>query len=199
MEIAGTASEIEQIVGTVSPCGRRDALRQVFRSVGGGVYRFILVRVGGDRDVADDLLQQTCYEAARHRRPPADVDECEAWLRGIARNLVRRHWRSARRDAGRVSIADPAVANRLADDLETRPLPVDALVKEEWTTQLLLAVTSLAAADQELIFAYYFDGRPQAAIASDLGVTDKSVENRLYRARGRLREALRHMGRSGER
>jgi RNA polymerase sigma-70 factor (ECF subfamily) len=100
---------------------------------------------------------------------------------------------------GVVSIEDAALAGALADDLESRPLPGDALIKEESEAQLLLAVTSLSAADQGLIFAYYFDGRCQASIASDLGVTEKSVEARLYRARGRLREALRNVERSGGR
>ena len=76
--------------------------------------------------------------------------------------------------------------------------PVDAVIHEESIAQLLLAVTGLPASEQELIFAYYFDERAQAAIARDLGVTEKSIESRLYRARGRLRSALRKTERSGE-
>ncbi len=91
------------------------------------------------------------------------------------------------------------LAGRLADDLETRPLPADALIKEESVAQLLMAITSLSVSDQSVIFAYYFDGRPQAAIARALGVTEKSIESRLFRARGRLRSALRQKGRSGAR
>jgi RNA polymerase sigma-70 factor (ECF subfamily) len=174
-------------------------LRQVFTRTGDCLYRYIYFRVGANRDAAEDLLQQTCCEAARHRRPPADQDECEAWLRGIARNLVRRHWRRVRRHDERVGVVDAAEAGRLADDLESRPLPVDALIREEAVAQLMLAVTSLSASDQGLVFAYYFEGQPQAAIARDLGVTEKSIESRLFRVRGRLRAALRKMERSGER
>lgn len=199
MEVAGTAARIERMAACERTTDGRDVLRQVFRRTGDALYRYILVRIGGDRDAADDLLQQTCCEAARHRRPPATQDECEAWLRGIARNLIRRHWRRLRRGRGRISLENAALASRLADDLETRPLPVDALIQEESIAQLLLAITSLPAADQSLIFAYYFDGRPQAAMARDLDVTEKSIESRLYRARGRLRAALRGTERSGER
>ena len=199
MEIAGTAARIEETVPRASTCNGRDALRQVFRTAGDALYRFILVRVGGNRDTADDLLQQTCYEAARHRRPPVEPDVCEAWLRGIARNLVRRHWRKAKRERGWAPLEDVALLGQLAEDLESRPLPADAMVKKEAANQLLLAVTSLAAADQGLIFAHYFEGRSQSAIAQDLGVTEKSIESRLYRARGRLRATLRDQERSGER
>lgn len=199
MEIVGTAARIDELVATEGARDRRAALRQAFNRGGDALYRFILVRVGNDRHVADDLLQQTCCEAARHRRPPTDPEALEAWLRGVARNLVRRHWRNVRREAGRVPLEDAALARRLVDDLESHPLPPAKLIREESIRQLLLAVTSLSAADQGLIFEHYFDGRSQAAIARGLGVTEKSVESRLYRVRGRLRAALRNMERSGER
>lgn len=49
---------------------RREALEQVFERGRDALYRFILVRTGMNRDASDDLLQQTCYEAARHPSPP---------------------------------------------------------------------------------------------------------------------------------
>jgi RNA polymerase sigma factor (sigma-70 family) len=177
---------------------RHDMLRRVFCRASDALYRYILVRVGGDRDAADDVLQQTCCEAVRHRRPPSTESECEAWLRGIARNLIRRHWRSAGREARKVRLEDAAAASRLAEDLESRPLPVNTLIQAETVRLLMLAITELPAADQDLVFAYYFHGRPQAAIAQDLGATEKSIESRLYRIRGRLRAALKDTKRSGE-
>ena len=196
MEMASAAGRIEQVAALPYVDDRRETLRRVFDKTHESLYRFILFRVGGDRHVADDLLQQTCYEAARHRRVPAE-NECEAWLRGIARNLIRRHWRGSKRRVGVVSVEDAALASQLADDLETRPLPSDALVREESVTLLLRAVTSLSAAEQDLIFAYYFDGRSQADIARKIGATQKSVESRLFRARARLRAALRNAERPG--
>jgi len=198
VEFVGTAARLDHVVADRENSDGREALCQAFATNCDALYRFILVRVAGDRDAADDLLQQTCCEAARHRSPPGTVDECLAWLRGIARNLIRRHWRRMKRQAGRVPIEDAAIAGQLVDDLESRPLPADALVHAESVTQLLLAMTELPEADQSLLAARYFDGRSQATIAGDWGVTEKSVESRLYRARGRLRNALRRMGRSGE-
>jgi RNA polymerase sigma-70 factor (ECF subfamily) len=77
-------------------------------------------------------------------------------------------------------------------------LPLEALIRAETVRLLMLAITELPAADQDLVFAYYFHARPQAAIARDRGVTEKSIESRLYRIRVRLRAALRDMERSGE-
>jgi RNA polymerase sigma-70 factor (ECF subfamily) len=198
VDLAGTPARIERSVQWQRASEEWGTLREVFDRSADALHRFVLVRVGGNRDVADDLLQQTCCEAARHPWPPASRDRCEAWLRGIARNLVRRHWRDRKAEARVIPLEDAALANRLADDLESRPLPPDVLIQQESVTQLLLAVTSLSTADQSLIFDYYFEQRPQAAIARELGVSEKSVESRLYRVRGRLRAALRNPERSGE-
>ena len=173
-----------------------DRLPEAFRSIADGLYRWILLRVGRHRHVAEDLLQQTCHEAARSRRRPIDDGKYEAWLRGIAKNLVRRHWRQSKRQGTQVSIENPDVARQLADDLESRPLPSDTMIRDEVSEQLLLAVTSLPADEQRLIFAFYFEGRSQAQIAEELHVSAKSVETKLYRVRNRLREVLRDIERT---
>ena len=173
-----------------------ERLPEAFRSIADGLYRWILLRVGRHRHVAEDLLQQTCHEAARSRRRPVDDDKYEAWLRGIAKNLVRRHWRRSKRRGTQVSIENPDVARQLADDLESRSLPSDTMIRDEVSEQLLLAVTSLPADEQRLIFAFYFEGRSQAQIAEELHVSAKSVETKLYRVRNRLREVLRDIERT---
>jgi RNA polymerase sigma-70 factor (ECF subfamily) len=122
---------------------------------------------------------------------PTDDTECEPWLYGIARNLVRKHWRQNGRNGRVVPLEDADVAGRLAQNMESRPLPPDAAAQAESAQQLLLAVTALPASEQKLVFAFYFEGRPQSDIASDLGVTPKTIETRLYRARQRLRASLR--------
>lgn len=181
--------------GPASP-DRRDQLRRVFSNTGDALYRFILVRVGGERDAADELLQQTCHEAARSSRVPPGDAECEAWLRGVARNLIRRHWRRMKRRNGHVPIEDATLSQHLVESMESQPLPVEALGRAEAAQQLLLAVTSLPAADQQLVFAFYFEGRSQADIAREMGVSAKSVETRLYRVRSRLRAILRDIERT---
>ena len=80
--------------------------------------------------------------------------------------------------------------------MESRPLPPDVVARKELGHQLLLAVTALPASEQQLVFAFYFEGRSQAEIASDLGVTVKSIETRLYRTRQRLRTILRDVERT---
>lgn len=165
-------------------------LRLSFEACYDGLYRFILIRVGGDRHTADELLQQVCCVAIDHRRPPDDPAACEAWFRGIAVNLIRKHWRTVRRSNGHLRIGDGNRGELLAEDMESRPLPPDVLASKEISDHLLKAITALPATEQRLIFAFYFEGRSHNEIASSLAVTSKSIENRLYRARRQLRAIL---------
>ena len=72
----------------------------------------------------------------------------------------------------------------------SRPLPAEVLARKEVSELLLLAVTALPAADQELVFAFYFEERSRSAIANATGTTVKGIEARLYRVRNRLRDLL---------
>lgn len=159
------------------------------------IYAFIVVRVGGDRHAADDLLQQTCYEAVRKRRVPKPDDACEAWLFGIARNLVRKHWRTQKRRGVVLPLEDHDSGRNIVEKMQAGALSAESISDPGMVTQLMLAITSLPAAEQQLIFAFYFDGRSQQQIAEDQNTTAKSIEARLYRLRSRLRGKLQDLER----
>ncbi len=177
------------------------AISQLERAFGRGadaLYRFILVRVARRRDVADDLLQQTCCIAVQQNRVFADDDECESWMRGIARNLVKAHWRSVKKHNGRINLEDAEQSRQLLARLESQTWGDDELADEESIARLMYAITALPSAEQRLIFDFYFDGRSQEDLARELDVSSKAIESRLYRLRGRLRAILDNTERTNE-
>jgi RNA polymerase sigma-70 factor, ECF subfamily len=155
------------------------------------IYRYIVVRVG-DAHVADDLMQQLWLQA-RTGRSDVPPEHHEFWLRGIAKNLVRGHWRREKRRATRVVSADPGLAAELAERMGREPLPAECLENREVQAQLLLAITELEAEEQELIIGHYFLGKAHADLARDCGMSLRAVEGRLYRARRQLREKLKRL------
>lgn len=180
-------------VGTVMPVDepQQVRLRRVLMDCYATLHGYLVHRVGGDQNTADDLLQQACFEASRCRRVPYGDDACEAWLHGIAKNLLRRHWRRQRRQGRLLSIDHLQQQGALVEAMESGPLPAERLAATETIAQLTSAVATLSEADRQLIFACYFDGRSHADLAKELGVSPKTVETRLYRARRRLRAAMR--------
>lgn len=192
MTVAATAQTIATLTYHESST---DRLGRVFSARCDAIYAFIVVRVGGDRHAADDLLQQTCYEAVRKRRVPKPDDVCEAWLFGIARNLVRKHWRTQKRRGVVLPLEDHDSGRNIVEKMQADALSAESISDPGMVTQLMLAITSLPAAEQQLIFAFYFDGRSQQQIAEDQNTTAKSIEARLYRLRSRLRGKLQDLER----
>ncbi len=198
MEFAGAAAAVDQSAVCQQQETTRDRLKRVFRKSCDGIYRFILVRVDHDRHAADDLLQQVCTVAAGHRRVPDEDNDCEAWMFGVAKNLIRKHWRQRKKDQGHVSLGDLDSTGTFVESLTSRPLSTGDMAREESLSQLMRAMTSLPAAEQRLIFDFYFDGLSQTQMADVHNTTTKSIEAKLYRIRIRLRAILENNERNGE-
>lgn len=168
------------------------AMETAFDRCSRTLYRFIVVRVGGDAHLADDLMQQLWLQA-RTSGAAVPAAELEFWLRGIARNLVRSHWRKQGRRPAVVPLAEPALAAELADRLAREELPPEILERKEVQDQLLLAITELGSDEQQLIVEHYFHDRSYAELGRRLGLSPRAVEGRLYRARQVLRLKLRRL------
>lgn len=185
-----TASSLPHTLSASMPARESLAtLESVFDRCSSALYRFVCVRVGGDRHLADDLMQQLWLQArtAATAVPPASL---EAWLRTVARNLLRTHWRVKARRPAHVPIPDADLAARLADRLVSADLPAEQLQQREVRDQLLLAMTALPADDQALIIGCYFQNESHQALATRWGVSERAIEGRLYRARQALRQHL---------
>ncbi len=187
---------------TLQPVSREDAmdesrdvraeLAKVFAETWPTLHRFIAVRVGGDEALAEDCLQQTCLEAARSKRVPPR-EELEPWLRGIARNVLRHHWRRTKLTPQTIPVPNRRLAKALSASIDRGPLPPEWLVRKEVRDQLLLAITELMTPDQEVIYRFYFAGESYEDLAEVLSVSVRGIEGRLYRARAELRRKLAHL------
>lgn len=138
-------------------------------------------------------MQELCLQASRTGAGVDRTEHIDAWLFGVARNVLRRHWRTITRRRRNLPEARLDVGTELADMLDGEPLPNDYIERREVRQQVLLALTALPTDDQNLILQHYFDGQSQADIAAALDVSVRAIEGRLYRARQTLRERLRHL------
>lgn len=177
----------ESCAGTIEPLA--DALQRNAQ----GLWRFLIIRVGGDENLAEELMQELCLQAARTHTAAGGAEHIDAWLFGVARNVLRRHWRTITRRRRNLPEVRVDVGAELAGMLDETPLPNDTIERREVREQVLLAVSSLSTDDQNLILQHYFDGQSQGEIAETLGVSPRAIEGRLYRARAALRERLQHL------
>ena len=144
---------------------------------------------GGDRALADDLLQESYYRFLRAERSFDSELHRRNYLYRIATNLAHDRHRSRR---GVVSVPVPA---------EHEPSALashdDVAGDAERRTDLGRAMAKLKPRERELLWLGYAEGILHEEIAESLGLRRASIKMLLFRARRRLAALL--IGRSGRR
>jgi RNA polymerase sigma-70 factor (ECF subfamily) len=132
-----------------------------------------------DRDLAEDLVQETCVVALE--RSPQESGRLRAWLAEVLRNALRQHARSEGRRAAREALAARGEALEPTDQLVERVLLQRELVN---------AVLELDEPYRSTLLLRFFDELPPREIARRTGTPLATVNSRLQRALARLRERL---------
>jgi RNA polymerase sigma-70 factor (ECF subfamily) len=109
--------------------------------------------------------------------PPGEAER--AWLFGVAHRVVGNRYRSRRRQTTLSARLEATTDRKGEEFLEPAPDPEIEL--------LLAALDGLGAADRELLRLSSWDGLSRDEIASVLGIKPNAVDQRLHRARSRLK------------
>ena len=141
----------------------------------------------GQRELAEDLLQDTFVSAFVHRAQFHPGSAVKAWLFTIAANRAR----NALRD-GRWTIADTeSVSARLGSPGASPPTPEQEALRHELGTRLSEALASLPHDRREAIILRDVEGLTYAEMARIAGGTEGAARVRVHRGREQLRAQLR--------
>jgi RNA polymerase sigma-70 factor (ECF subfamily) len=134
-----------------------------------------LVRVSRDRDVADDLLQESYCRFLTAKLPAMNEAECKSYLYRIATNLLRDRWRRQEREP---EAAKPDIGE---SGFETR-------------AELRQAFQELKPRERQLLWLAYVEKFSHNEIAGVTGLRSGSIRLLLFRARRSLADMLRGKG-----
>lgn len=168
--------------------GDAEAFDQLIRATKAGLYPFVR-RYVGDPDEAYDLVQDAYAAAWLGIRRYDPARPFEAWLRTIALNKCR-DWsrrRRVRRWLTWTADLDAPAAMAVPDGA---PGAVEEHAAAQETRRLEAAIADLPAKLKEPLLLTAIEERSQAEAAAILGISVKTVETRVARARRRLAEAL---------
>ena len=143
--------------------GRDELLAQLYRRYGPTIYARCR-RILRDDAAAEDATQETFLRVLRHIEKAPDDREALAWIYRIATNQCLNLLRNARRRPA--GPAEPPLVESPEEDLADR----------DFVARLLRRAPRKLAA---VAWLHHVDGLPQTEVAAVLGISRRTVVNRL--------------------
>jgi len=167
--------------------GDRRAGEQLFDRHFKALTRFFRNKVGqgasGAGDGMDDLIQQTVVGLLEGKHEFRGEGSFRSFVFGVAYNVLRNHYRRARRDADRLDFGVTSIF-----DLGHRPS--EALAARHEQQLLLQGLRKIPVEHQVLLELYFWEPLTAAEIATVLGVPEGTVRTRIRRAKQLLEAEL---------
>ena len=170
-----------------------------FRDHADGLYTFVFHRVGRNREIAADVVQETfltalgrieSYDPARGGMP--------AWLSWLARNHIRDAMREQRRSRGLAGFQEQVDQRvlKVLGDLDAEPLPEEILEREETRDLVRTVLSRLPGRYRLALTRRYCDRTPLKEMARREGTSEGAVKSLLHRARQAFQAAFRSIAKA---
>lgn len=171
----------------------RELLERFRRPLFSLIYRMV-----GDREVAEDLAQESFVKAFNNLDTYNPSYRFSSWLFKIANNHAIDYLRRARLQT--VSIHGSPHASDPQREAGTRIVleasgetPEQEVLALELGSEIEAAISQLRAEYRTVVILRHVENRPYEEIAEIMDVPIGTVKTFLHRARTELREALKHL------
>ena len=146
----------------------------------GGALLAYATRLTGDRQLAEDIVQETLLRAWRNAaKLTEERGSIRGWLFTVARNIVTDKVRA--RQARPAEVAESPAATPIADD------HADDVVTSVYVRH---ALQSLSPEHRAVLVTVYYGGKTAVEAAEVLGVPPGTIKSRTYYALRALRSAI---------
>ena len=159
-----------------------ELVRALYAEHAAPLLRYAVHLMNGDRQRAEDIVQETLLRAWQHPEAIADRP-ARPWLFAVARNLAIDSYRA--RKARPHEVGEAALEVLPATDDPERAL-------ESWA--VADALSALRPEHRRVLLETYYRGKSVADAASSLGVPAGTVKSRTFYALRALRLALEERG-----
>jgi RNA polymerase sigma-70 factor, ECF subfamily len=174
--------------GSAAQDHEEELLRLLYEQHAGPLLTFVLRLTNGDRQRAEDIVQETLLRAWRnaHKLGAGGERSLRPWLVTVARRIAIDDYRS---DSVR--------------PVETYERELEDFATTDGTDQVLQvivlgdALRALSPAHRQILVETYFRGRTVTEAAEELGLPVGTAKSRVYYALHALRAALERLGVSG--
>lgn len=194
---AELAARSDQEIVALARAGEEAAYRELIRRYERPLFS-LLYRMVRDRELAEDLSQETFVKALNAIESYRPEFKFSSWIFKIANNAAIDHLR--RRELDTLSLegsphaetpeAVEATALQIGDRQES---PLDTVEARELGGQIERAIAQLRPEYRSCILLRHVEGRAYEEIAEILNLPLGTVKTYIHRARNELRQALAHL------
>ncbi len=173
--------------------GDSSALEQFYEQHVDGLYAFVFYRVGRDKTIAEDVVQETFLTAlGRMEVYDADRGSVASWLCVLSRNVIRQHLKSHRRSQELLAMwdrIDETLAQVFAA-LDREPLTDEVIEREETRDLVNVTIAHLPDRYRKVLERKYVGGESLADLAQQMDVSEDAAKSLLARARRAFRDTF---------
>jgi RNA polymerase sigma-70 factor (ECF subfamily) len=158
------------------------AAAELFNGYFDRIYRLVFSQVDGNREVAQDITQETFLAAFKSAHRFRGQSKVYTWLYSIANRKVADFYRRRKREA-----------KHPAESLENQALeaqPDEKAESEEAQRAVQQTLADLPLHYKQVLLLKYVEEMPVVEIGQVMGRSPKSVEGLLTRARREMRNRL---------
>jgi RNA polymerase sigma-70 factor (ECF subfamily) len=160
--------------------GDNGAARTLFQRYFDALYRFFRTKTD---DGTEDLIQETFLACVTHRERFQAADSFRCYLFGVARNVLRMHFRKKRNADVPVDMGEMSVA-----DVMQGP---STLLAQKAEHRLLLEGLRRLPVDQQIALELYlWEGMTARELGDVFGTGEEAARSRVRRARAQLQKIL---------
>jgi RNA polymerase sigma-70 factor (ECF subfamily) len=140
-----------------------------------------------DREAAEDVLQEVAVAAIGQRTRPTDPSKVAPWLYRVALRKVINHHRATGRQR---RLLEGAIRAGRGDEHVKELEPGAWMIKGEETHTVVSGLQHIDPQDRQLLLLKYTEGWGYQELSDHLGISLKTVEYRLLKARRALRASI---------
>lgn len=148
----------------------------------GPLMRYIIKPILRDRHDMEDCLSETAMRIWENLDTyDEDKGSFAAWVTAITRNTAINMVRKKNRRQ----------AEEITEEAESpEPTPEEVVLRAERQRELKGALDNLSQKERNLFYRKYYYLQSTAKIAAEMGLTERSVEGKLYRIKKKLRKMM---------
>jgi RNA polymerase sigma-70 factor, ECF subfamily len=191
------AAKTDQEIVALARAGHEAAYRELIRRYERPLFS-LLFRMVRDRELAEDLAQETFIKALNAIESYRPEFKFSSWIFKIANNAAIDHLRRRELDTlsleGSPHAETPEAIEATALQIDNRQeSPLDEVAARELGGQIEAAIAQLRPEYRSCILLRHVEGRAYEEIAQMLNLPLGTVKTYIHRARNELRQLLSHL------